>query len=258
MSGITRLEDVVQDDRFVEVDLLLRRGHHLGREDHDLYTFVLDALEPLEGLYERYGARLIHRTDGCFFLVPSGDRLSRRQLSAGEMLVGQALALAWHTWSRASHLAWRSISPSPGTERSGSAHADRSSATSRGSASPTRFCLAHPHRWHATTRFIEVEYRIRLTVGHVLRHAPASSAAGADAAYIDIAQDLFLRKLSDDGVLDMVAFKGGTAHRKVFAGASGRFSTDLDFSVTNLSETAAAVQALMSNAVHGAIIGPFH
>ena len=55
----------------------------------------LDALEPLEGLYERYRARLIHRTDGCFFLVPSGDRLSRRQLTPGEMLVGQALALLY-------------------------------------------------------------------------------------------------------------------------------------------------------------------
>ena len=81
--------------RFVEVDLVLRRGRHLGREDHDLYTFVLDALEPLEGLYERYGARLIHRTDGYFFLVPSGDRLPRRQLTTGEMLVGQALALLY-------------------------------------------------------------------------------------------------------------------------------------------------------------------
>ena len=50
MSGFKQLEDVVQDDRFVELDLLLRRGHHLGREAHDLYTFVLDALEPLEVL----------------------------------------------------------------------------------------------------------------------------------------------------------------------------------------------------------------
>ena len=50
--------------------------------------------------------------------------------------------------------------------------------------------------------------RVRLTIGHVLRHAPAASAAGADAATIDIAQDLLLRKLSNDGVLDMLAFKG--------------------------------------------------
>ena len=93
MSGFERLEDVVQDDRFVEADLRLRRSHHLGREDPDLYAFVLDALELLEHLYERFGARLVHRTDGYFFLVPIGDRLSRRQLTPGEMLVGQALAL---------------------------------------------------------------------------------------------------------------------------------------------------------------------
>lgn len=100
-------------------------------------------------------------------------------------------------------------------------------------------------------------YRVQLTIGHVLRHAPASSAAGADAAYVDIAQDLLLRKLSDDGVLDMVAFKGGTALRKVVAGASGRFSTDLDFAVANLGDTAADVRAFMNEAVHGATIGPF-
>lgn len=95
MSGVEQLEDVVQDDRFVEVDLLLRRGHHLGRKNHGLYAFVLKSLEPLEGLCERYGARLIHRTDGYFFLVPSSDRLSRRQLTTGEMLVGQTLALLY-------------------------------------------------------------------------------------------------------------------------------------------------------------------
>lgn len=43
----------------------------------------------------------------------------------------------------------------------------------------------------------------------------------------------------------------------MFAGASGRFSTDLDFAVTDLSETPAAVQALVNEAVHGATIGPF-
>jgi chromosome partition protein MukE len=95
VSGFERLGDAVQDDRFVEADLLLRRGHHLGREDPDLYAFVLDAMAPLEELYERFGARLVHRTDGYFFLVPVGDRLSRRQLTAGEMLVGQALALLY-------------------------------------------------------------------------------------------------------------------------------------------------------------------
>jgi hypothetical protein len=51
-------------------------------------------------------------------------------------------------------------------------------------------------------------YDVRLTQGHVLRHAPAQSAQGRDAAVIDIAQDLLLRHLSERGVLTLVAFKG--------------------------------------------------
>lgn len=100
-------------------------------------------------------------------------------------------------------------------------------------------------------------YPIRLTLGHVLRHAPASSAAGFDAACIDIAQDLLLRQLADQGLLDMVAFKGGTALRKLYAGASGRFSTDLDFVVSNLTESITDVQGLLVESVHDAVIGPF-
>jgi predicted nucleotidyltransferase component of viral defense system len=66
-------------------------------------------------------------------------------------------------------------------------------------------------------------YDVRLTQGHVLRHAPAQSPQGRDAAVIDIAQDLLLRHLSERGVLTLVAFKGGTALRKVYAGGGGRF-----------------------------------
>jgi predicted nucleotidyltransferase component of viral defense system len=79
-------------------------------------------------------------------------------------------------------------------------------------------------------------YDVRLTQGHVLRHAPAQSPQGRDAAVIDIAQDLLLRHLSERGALTLVAFKGGTALRKVYAGAGGRFSTDLDFSVATLDD----------------------
>jgi chromosome partition protein MukE len=38
---------------------------------------------------------LIQRSDGYFFLLPAGDRLGRRHLSNGEMLVGQTLALLY-------------------------------------------------------------------------------------------------------------------------------------------------------------------
>jgi predicted nucleotidyltransferase component of viral defense system len=67
-----------------------------------------------------------------------------------------------------------------------------------------------------------------LTRGYVLRHIPPSSKLGVDIAILDIAQDFLLAHLHDRGIFDMVVFKGGTALRKLFAGAQGRFSTDID------------------------------
>lgn len=94
-SAYHRLEDVVLDDLFPEVDLLLRHGRHIGREDDAAYSFLVDALDHLEPFYRRFGAELVHKSDGYFYLLPSGDRLGRSQLTAGEMLVGQAMALLY-------------------------------------------------------------------------------------------------------------------------------------------------------------------
>ena len=98
---------------------------------------------------------------------------------------------------------------------------------------------------------------LRLTIGHILRHAPATSHQGRDAALIDIAQDLLLRHMHDTGVLSLVAFKGGTALRKLYAGARGRFSTDLDFAVANPDDDPATVTALLAQSIDGTALGPF-
>jgi len=95
MSAYDSLEDVVRDPLYPDVDLALRGGRHIGAEDGPLYDFLHDALEHLEPLYRRFGAELIHRSDGYYFLLPSGERLGRSRLSPGEMLVGQALALLY-------------------------------------------------------------------------------------------------------------------------------------------------------------------
>lgn len=95
ISSFESLGDVIADDVFPEVDLGLRRGQHIGRDDGPAYDFLSDALDHLEPFYRRFGAELVHKSDGYFYLLPSGDRLSRRHLSAGEMLVGQVLALLY-------------------------------------------------------------------------------------------------------------------------------------------------------------------
>lgn len=100
-------------------------------------------------------------------------------------------------------------------------------------------------------------YEVALTKGHVLRHAPAHSAQGVEAALIDIAQDLLLRSLAEEGVTDLIVFKGGTALRKFYAGARGRFSTDLDFGVANPDDDLQGIKELIEEAIDGKEIGPF-
>ena len=94
-SNFQSLEEAISDEHFPEVDLALRRGRHVGRDDGTAYDYLVDALDHLEPFYRRFGCELMQRADGYFYLLPSGDRLGRRQLTAGEMLVGQTLALMY-------------------------------------------------------------------------------------------------------------------------------------------------------------------
>ena len=93
--GYAELQDVVLDPSFPELDLALRRGRHADRDDLAWYTLLIEAQDHLETFYRRYGCELIHKPDGYFYLLPTGEKLSRRQLGAGDMLVGQALALLY-------------------------------------------------------------------------------------------------------------------------------------------------------------------
>jgi chromosome partition protein MukE len=89
------LQEALEAEAFPDVDMALRRGRHVDRDDGDWYAFLLDAQPLLEALYRRFGCELVHRTDGYFYLLPTNDRLGRRHLSSGEMLVGQALTLLY-------------------------------------------------------------------------------------------------------------------------------------------------------------------
>lgn len=91
----TDIGSVVLDDDFPDVDLALRRGRHIDRDDAAWYAFLVEAQAVLEPFYRRYGCELVHKSDGYFYLLPTGERLGRRQMSLAEMLVGQALALLY-------------------------------------------------------------------------------------------------------------------------------------------------------------------
>lgn len=90
-----RLEEVILDENFPELDLALRRGRHVHRDDERWYAFLSEGQSVLEGFYRRYGCELVHRSDGYFFLLPVTDALGKRHLTVAEMIVGQGLALAY-------------------------------------------------------------------------------------------------------------------------------------------------------------------
>jgi len=90
-----QLQDVIEDAEFPVLDLALRRGFHVDRDSAAWYVLLSEGQDLLERFYRRYGCELIHKTDGYFYLLPTGEQLPRRQLSAQDMLVGQALALLY-------------------------------------------------------------------------------------------------------------------------------------------------------------------
>lgn len=89
----TNLADVVRDEMFPVVDLRLREGVHIDDLDLEEFTFLEDARTYLEEFYDSFACDLVRSVDGYYYLRPRGDRLGQRQLSAAEMLVGQALCL---------------------------------------------------------------------------------------------------------------------------------------------------------------------
>jgi chromosome partition protein MukE len=105
MSGsYASLADAVASDAFPDVDLALRRGRHVSRDDGEAYAFLVDAEEHLAPFYTRFGCELVHKSDGYFYLLPTTDRLGRRHLSVPEMLVGQALTLLYLDPALVEHL----------------------------------------------------------------------------------------------------------------------------------------------------------
>lgn len=79
----------------------------------------------------------------------------------------------------------------------------------------------------------------------------------AIGAQLDIAQDFLLAHLQAEGVFrELVAFKGGTALRKLFAGHNGRFSTDLDFAIRDMDDDRDTAARMIAETASGEI-GPF-
>lgn len=68
-----------------------------------------------------------------------------------------------------------------------------------------------------------------LTQPQVQRYSNESGLRDIMIAEKEVVLTFLLQLLSERGILDRLAFKGGTCLRKMFLGTQGRFSTDLDF-----------------------------
>ena len=73
----------------------------------------------------------------------------------------------------------------------------------------------------------------------------ADSGVDLDIAEREIVLTYVLGILSDQGLLGRLAFKGGTALRKIHLGGTGRFSLDLDFTATGEASPDAVVLDLV-------------
>jgi predicted nucleotidyltransferase component of viral defense system len=68
-----------------------------------------------------------------------------------------------------------------------------------------------------------------LTQPQVQRYSTESGLRDLMIAEKEVVLAFLLQLLSERGILNRLAFKGGTCLRKMFVGSHGRFSTDLDF-----------------------------
>ena len=68
-----------------------------------------------------------------------------------------------------------------------------------------------------------------LTRPQVQRYSAEAGLRNIMIAETEVVLTYLLQQMAEHGILDKLAFKGGTCLRKMFLGSGGRFSTDLDF-----------------------------
>ncbi|MEO8703144.1 MAG: chromosome partition protein MukE [Kofleriaceae bacterium] len=205
MTAYNELQDVVLDPSFPDVDLALRRGRHIDREDFAWYTLLTDAQDHLETFYRRFGCELVHKADGYFYLLPTGEKLSRRQLTAGDMLVGQALALMYldpSTIERGGRVTTEEVIAQLVVVLGGDAlirafHTKKRKYDERVAQKAVRGKVAEGIRHLAALGFVELgeDGQLRLRPA-LLRFAEPVRGAGAPAAA--------LAKLVADGEIEMI------------------------------------------------------
>lgn len=92
-----------------------------------------------------------------------------------------------------------------------------------------------------------------LSQAQTQRYAAESGLRDLMIAEKEIVLTFLLQLLSERGILEKLAFKGGTCIRKMFLGGQGRFSTDLDFTALEEHDHEDLILTMMA-----AFEQPFH
>ena len=92
-----------------------------------------------------------------------------------------------------------------------------------------------------------------LTRPQVQRYSAEAGLRDIMIAENEIVLTYLLQLMAERGILDKLAFKGGTCLRKMFIGSGGRFSTDLDFTRVEEHDHEDVILAMMEAFEH-----PFH
>ena len=87
----------------------------------------------------------------------------------------------------------------------------------------------------------------------MLRYSAESGLRDIMIAENEIVLTYLLQLMAERGIMDKLAFKGGTCLRKMFIGTGGRFSTDLDFTRVEEHDHEEVILAMMQ-----AFEQPFH
>ena len=92
-----------------------------------------------------------------------------------------------------------------------------------------------------------------LTHPQVQRYSVEAGLRNIMIAENEIVLTYLLQLMAERGILDKLAFKGGTCLRKMFIGSGGRFSTDLDFTRVEEHDHEEVILVMMEAFDH-----PFH
>lgn len=84
---------IFYEDKFVEVDLLMRRGGHINRSSVAAYGWTCEHYDELQKFYSRYGCSLQQHPDGFFFMALKGGLIRSRLLPKSCIHLGMFIAL---------------------------------------------------------------------------------------------------------------------------------------------------------------------